>query len=166
MIAFDLICSIGHRFEGWFASSNDFDVQQSGGLLCCPVCDDIVVRKALSVPNVGRKGNQAVPVPAAAPSDIPAPTPVARSEVMNAPMLPPQMVEMIQKLAIAQTELLKKSEWVGREFAETARAIHYGEEGDRLIHGETSADEAEALVEEGIAVAPLPFPVVPPIAKN
>jgi hypothetical protein len=85
---------------------------------------------------------------------------------MNAPALPPAMVEMMHKLAAAQTEMLKASQWVGREFAETARAIHYGEEGDRLIHGETSADEAEALAEEGISVAPLPFPVIPPAAKN
>ena len=50
--------------------------------------------------------------------------------------------------------------------AETARAIHYGEEADRIIHGETSADEAKALLEEGVQVAPLLFPVVPPSAKN
>ena len=47
---------------------------------------------------------------------------------MNAPTLPPAMVEMMQKLAVAQSEMLKESQWVGRDFAETARAIHYGEE--------------------------------------
>lgn len=162
MIAYDLQCSGGHRFEGWFASSSDFDTQQSNGLLVCPVCDDGIVRKALSVPNVGRKGNQLhsvkenLPVTAEPPS----------GEVINAPSLPPAMLEVMQKLAAAQTEMLKESHWVGREFAETARAIHYGEEADRLIHGETSADEAEALADEGIAIAPLPFPVVPPTAKN
>jgi hypothetical protein len=85
---------------------------------------------------------------------------------MNAPALSPAMVEMMQKLAVAQSEMLKESQWVGRDFADTARAIHYGEENERLIHGETSADEAAALADEGIAVAPLPFPVVPPSAKN
>jgi hypothetical protein len=162
MIAFDLICSGGHRFEGWFASSSDFDAQQSNGLLICPVCDDLIVRKALSVPNVGRKGNQAIVAPASAP--VPA-EPVS-GEVINAPSLPPAMLEVMQKLAEAQSEMLKESHWVGREFAETARAIHYGEEADRLIHGETSQDEAEALADEGIAIAPLPFPVIPPTAKN
>jgi hypothetical protein len=162
MIAFDLSCSGGHRFEGWFGSSSDFDTQLSRGLLTCPVCDDGVVQKALSVPNVGRKGNQIAPVVTAVAS---VPEQIG-GEVMNAPTLPPAMVEMMHKLAAAQTEMLKASQWVGREFAETARAIHYGEEGDRLIHGETSADEAEALVEEGISVAPLPFPVIPPTAKN
>jgi hypothetical protein len=162
MIAFDLQCSGGHKFEGWFASSSDFDMQQSGGLLACPVCDDAIVHKALSVPNVGRKGNQASSVP----SNLPAPVDQASGEVVNTPTLPPAMLEMMHKLAAAQTEMLKTSDWVGRDFAETARAIHYGEEADRLIHGETSPDEAEALAEEGINVAPLPFPVIPPAAKN
>ncbi len=162
MIAFDLQCSGGHKFEGWFASSSDFDGQQSGGLLACPVCNDAIVHKALSVPNVGRKGNQV----GSAAANMPAPAEQASGEVVNAPALPPAMLEMMHKLAAAQTEMLKTSDWVGRDFAETARAIHYGEEADRLIHGETSPDEAEALAEEGINVAPLPFPVIPPAAKN
>lgn len=162
MIAFDLQCSGGHKFEGWFGSSSDFDAQQSAGLLACPVCNSGTVHKALSVPNVGRKGNQAS-LPA---SDMPIPTEQVSGEVINAPALTPAMREMMHKLAAAQTEMLKKSDWVGREFAETARAIHYGEEADRLIHGETSPDEADALAEEGIKVAPLPFPVIPPTAKN
>lgn len=162
MIAFDLNCSAGHRFEGWFGSSQDYDAQQAGGLLACPLCDDRHVHKALSVPNVGRKGNQAVIQRSQA---IERAEPVT-GEVVNTPTLPPAMMALMQKLMVKQTEMLKDSQWVGREFAETARAIHYGEESDRLIHGETSADEAQDLAEEGIAVAPLPFPVVPPQAKN
>lgn len=162
MIAFDLKCGSGHCFEGWFASSQDFDTQNSGGQIVCPLCSNGNVEKALSVPNVGRKSNQSRSSP---PQRLAAPEPVT-GEVMNAPALSPAMVEMMQKLAVAQSEMLKESQWVGRDFADTARAIHYGEEADRLIHGETSADEAVALAEEGIAVAPLPFPVVPPSAKN
>ncbi len=154
MIAFDLNCSNGHRFEGWFASSEDYSKQQSAGLLACPVCNDITVQKALSVPHVPKKGNQrSVSVPVAA-------------EPPKTDALPPVVVELVQKLAVAQTEMLKQSQWVGGQFAETARAIHYGEEADRIIHGETSADEAKALMEEGVQVAPLLFPVVPPSAKN
>ncbi len=154
MIAFDLNCSNGHRFEGWFASSEDYSKQQSSGLLACPVCNDITVQKALSVPHVPKKGNQrSLSVPVAA-------------ETAKADALPPVVVELVQKLAVAQTEMLKQSQWVGGQFAETARAIHYGEEADRIIHGETSAEEAKALMEEGVPVAPLLFPVVPPSAKN
>jgi len=162
MITFDLNCSNGHQFEGWFASSADFDAQKSRGLLLCPTCQDGVIQKALSVPNVPRKGNQQAGSPASV-----APAAAATNADAPATEMPPAIVaELVQKLARAQSEMLDKSQWVGGNFAETARAIHYGEEPDRLIHGETSRDEAKALVEEGIDVAPLLFPVVPPSAKN
>jgi len=162
MITFDLNCSNGHQFEGWFASSADFDAQKSSGLLACPACNNGIVQKALSVPNVPRKGNQR---PVLLPSVVPA----AAETSVDAPataVLPPAMAELVQKLARAQSEMLDKSQWVGGNFAETARAIYYGEEPDRLIHGETSSDEAKALVEEGVGLVPLLFPVVPPSAKN
>lgn len=162
MITFDLNCSNGHQFEGWFASSADFDAQKSSGLLACPACNDGMIQKALSVPNVPRKGNQR-------PALLPSVAPAAAETVADAPataILPPAMAELVQKLARAQSEMLDKSQWVGGNFAETARAIYYGEEPDRLIHGETSSDEAKALVEEGVGIAPLLFPVVPPSAKN
>jgi hypothetical protein len=121
-----------------------------------------MIQKALSVPNVPRKGNQR-------PALLPSVAPAAAETVADAPatdILPPAMAELVQKLARAQSEMLDKSQWVGGNFAETARAIYYGEEPDRLIHGETSSDEAKALVEEGVGIAPLLFPVVPPSAKN
>lgn len=162
MISFDLCCGSGHRFEGWFGSSHDYETQQTGGLVICPVCSDGNVKKMLSVPNIGRKNTQSAASVEATPGE---PTTV-NGDVTNAPILPPVMAEMIQKLASAQTEMLKNSQWVGRDFAETARAIHYGESDDRLIHGETSPGEADALAEEGISVASLPFPFIPPEAKN
>lgn len=162
MIAFDLCCAKGHGFEGWFSSYDDYAAQQANGLLRCPMCDNGVVEKALSVPNVGRKGNQRVSRKATTP-DV---APVAGGKVMNALAMPPKLAELMQKMVTAQTEMLKDSQWVGREFAETARSIHYGESEDRLIHGEASPDEASALADEGVAVAALPFPVIPPLAKN
>lgn len=159
MIAFDLVCAHRHRFEGWFSSSQDYDQQLSGGLLSCPVCGDVAVTKALSVPNVGRKGNQQ----SAAPTEAPV-TEVAT--MSNAPEIPAAMQAMLGKLADMQREALKESVWVGGDFADEARAIHYGEAEERVIHGQTSAEEAEALVEEGVAVAPLLFPYIPDAAKN
>ena len=160
MIAFDLCCGKGHRFEGWFASSGEYDRQHIGGLVTCPSCGDSSVHKALSVPNIGRKGNR---------QQTASPPPVEASpnaEVANVPAVSTEMADMMQKLASAQTEMLKNSQWVGREFAETARAIHYGETDNKVIHGEVSPAEADALAEEGVAVAPLPFPFIPPEAKN
>jgi hypothetical protein len=68
--------------------------------------------------------------------------------------------QAVQKLMMAMTELRKQVEencdYVGEKFAETARRIHYGEEEQRGIYGEATADEARELVEEGVDVAPLP----------
>ncbi|MCB2079015.1 MAG: DUF1178 family protein [Novosphingobium sp.] len=155
MIVFDLHCRAGdHRFEGWFKSSQDFADQTARGFLCCPECGSTDVEKAVQAPNVGRKGNQAV-------AKRPEP-----SQAMSAGGIPPQAVEMMQKLATMQAEALKDSKWVGESFAEDARAMHYGERDHESIHGQTTLEEAKELLDEGIAVAPLPFPVAPPNKAN
>jgi hypothetical protein len=160
MIAFDLICKAGsHRFEGWFGSSSDYERQQSDGLLLCPVCGDGAIEKAVMAPNVGRKGNQA----AAPKAQGEAKEAVA---VANMPEMPAEMVEAIGKIAQMQAKMLEKSDWVGDRFADEARAIHYGDAPDRIIHGSATIDDARDLHDEGIAVAPLPLPYVPPEAKN
>ncbi len=71
-----------------------------------------------------------------------------------------------QALAEAQAKMLEGSQWVGMAFAEKARAMHLGDEAHAPIHGQASAEEAKALIEEGVAVAPLPLPVVPPEQRN
>ena len=93
------------------------------------------------------------------------------SQVSKAPMAPSvprkgAAADALQRLAQAQAELLGKSRWVGGEFAKTARAIHDGEREPEAIHGEASVDEAIALAEDGVPLAPLPFPVIPPDQLN
>ncbi|MDE2595328.1 MAG: DUF1178 family protein [Sphingomonadales bacterium] len=167
MIVFDLSCSAhGHRFEGWFGSSEDFANQQARGLVTCPQCGSADVLKAPMAPAVPRKGNQQPSRPtepiAGPETSVPA---VPSQMVTNAPM-PPEAVKMMQALAKMQTEALKSSRWVGGKFAEESRAMHYGESEAEPIHGEATLDEARALLEEGVEVAPLPFPVVPPGKAN
>ncbi|MBC2661323.1 DUF1178 family protein [Novosphingobium flavum] len=168
MIVFDLACrAAGHRFEGWFSSSDDFDRQQASGLLACPLCGSADVAKAVMAPNVGRKGNQRPePVRAAAPESLaPAPTP-AGALTNTGPALPPEAIAMFRAMAAAQAEALKSSRWVGDRFADQARAMHYGERDHEPIHGQATANEARDLIEEGIAVAPLLVPVIPPDQAN
>ncbi|TCM22188.1 hypothetical protein EDF56_101871 [Novosphingobium sp. PhB165] len=169
MIVYDLECrGARHRFEGWFKSSDDFVRQQQGGLLCCPQCGTGDVSKALQAPRLARKGNQrSDPVPSSRAVSKPEPHPVAPREtpVASAP-LPPQAVELIRKLAKMQSEALKDSRYVGKSFVDDARAMHYGEREAEVIHGEASVEQAQELIEEGIAVAPLPFAVVPPEQAN
>lgn len=165
MIVFDLSCPMGHTFEGWFGSSEDYAAQQARGLVACPQCGSAEVTKAPMAPAVGRKGNQQVEVrPPAAPQGAPAAVP--RGQAMaNAP-LPEHVVAAMTKLAAAQAKALEHSTWVGRDFADASRAMHYGEREQALIHGEATPHEARDLMEEGIAVAPLPFPVAPPEEIN
>ncbi|NJM50566.1 MAG: DUF1178 family protein [Sphingomonadales bacterium] len=165
MISFNLCCGAGHEFEGWFGSSADYSAQIENGLLICPVCGDDVIRKLLTAPNIGRKGNQgsntAIP-----PVQSEGLTNSDATIVSNGDALPPAIAAMAEKIAEKQKELLKDSHWVGRKFAEEARAIHYNETSPRQIHGETSPQEAQALAEEGVAVSPLLFPYIPPEVKN
>jgi hypothetical protein len=154
MIVYDLACTQGHRFEGWFGSSGDFEDQRARGLLACPTCGASDVSKAPMAPAVPAKGNsrQEVLPPEAKP-------------MANTPM-PPEMHKALAALAKAQAEALKNSTWVGDKFAEETRKMHYGERDEAPIHGQASLAEAKALIEEGVPVAPLPFPVAPPEKLN
>lgn len=154
MIVFDLSCTEGHRFEGWFGSSNDFEEQRARGLLACPTCGAAQVTKAPMAPAVPTKGNSRQEV--LAPETRP---------MANTPM-PPEMQKAMAALAKVQAEVLKNSTWVGDRFAEETRKMHYGERDDAPIHGQASLAEAKALIEEGVPVAPLPFPVAPPEKLN
>jgi hypothetical protein len=85
---------------------------------------------------------------------------------MHNAALPPEAVKMMHALHAIQTEALKQSRWVGEKFAEQSRAMHYGERDVEAIHGHATIEEAKALYDEGIEVAPLPFPVAPPGEAN
>jgi hypothetical protein len=166
MIVFDLECRAGgHRFEGWFGSSDEFARQQQGGLLACPQCGAADVVKAPMAPAVPRKGNRPVPARVADTESSPMPATTGKTRPM-AKALPPEAAQMMKALATMQAEALKTSRWVGDSFADDARAIHYGEKEAETIHGQATLADAIALHEEGIEVAPLPFPVAPPGEAN
>lgn len=155
MIVFDLSCPDGHRFEGWFSSSEDFAAQREGGLLACPQCGSGEVAKAPMAPAVPRKGSQHN-----RPEKAGEGVPVAGGKP------PPEVAAALEKLAAMQADALKQSKWVGDKFAEQSRAMHYGERDAETIHGRATPDEARELIDEGVAVAPLPFPVAPPDELN
>jgi len=150
MIIFDLKCSPqGHVFEGWFGSSGDYEAQQAKGLVSCPICGSAEVSKAVMAPAVGAKGNRsAAPAPELFGGD------------------PEAVKTMLAALAAEQKRVLAQSEAVGDRFADEARAIHLGEAEARSIHGRATRAQAESLIEDGIPVAPLPFPIVPPGDEN
>ena len=71
--------------------------------------------------------------------------------------MPAEVQQALSKLAEAQSKALKQSTWVGSEFAETSRKMHYGEAEKRSIYGEATREEAEDLAEEGIEVSQMPW---------
>ncbi|MET0179613.1 MAG: DUF1178 family protein [Novosphingobium sp.] len=161
MIVFELECrSGGHRFEGWFGSSAEFTAQAERGLIECPACGSPDVVKAPMAPRLGRKGNQAGP---ASPKPE---RPAEATPAIAAPTIPPPVLAAMRAMAAVQAEAIKSSRWVGEGFAEESRAMHYGERDRATIHGQATRDEAQALIEEGIAIAPLLFPIAPPDELN
>jgi len=141
MIIYDLCCDSQHRFEGWFGSAADFDSQRERGLICCPQCESILVRRvpspvAISTPREGRSE-----VPSSA-SNIPTAMPAGS-----------QAMALYQQLT---NIMMSVSEDVGPSFADEARRIHYKEVPERPIRGQTTDAEYVALQEEGIGVLRLP----------
>ncbi|ODP37886.1 DUF1178 family protein [Sphingomonas turrisvirgatae] len=145
MIVFDLKCGTGHVFEAWFGSSADYQSQRKRALIACPMCGDSAIEKAVMAPNVAAKGNSRT-------------EPAAGGK--------PDPKALLAALAQAQARMLEGSTHVGMAFADKARAMHLGDEPHAPIHGQTSIAEAKALIEEGVPVAPLPLPVVPPDQCN
>ena len=141
MKVLDLRCTHDHRFEGWFASEDDFRGQQERGLVDCPVCSDKAIERLPSAPRLN-VANLREAVPAARPA-------------------PSAEAELQAKWLRALREAVESTEDVGERFPEEARRIHYGEVEQRGIRGRASKAEAEALREEGIEVAPIPLPLLP-----
>lgn len=146
MIVFDLLCGAGHRFEGWFNSSEDFSAQKKHKILECPTC---------GTPKVDR-------VPSAARLNL-----GAQEASKPAPKAPEKTPEMAGKdpFAIAQMlyskmldDLLTKTEDVGSKFPEKARDIFYQREAARPIRGQATDKEHDELLGEGIPVTRFPIP--------
>ena len=145
MIVFDLLCGAGHRFEGWFGSAIDFSAQKERLQLSCPSCGSSQVERVPSASRVNL-GAQEPQLPAAAPERTPqmqGKDPFAIAQMLYSRLL---------------DELLTKTEDVGRKFPDEARKIFYQEAPARGIRGEATAEEHDALLDEGIPVARLPLP--------
>lgn len=153
MIVFDLKCSDGHVFEVWFASTPAYEEQRAAKHIICPACASTKIEKAVMAPNISAKQNQKAERPT---------LPIMQTTETG----DDKAKALMQELAAVQTKLLERSAWVGKDFERKARAMDAGEETASSIHGEVSAEQARGLLEDGIPVLPLPFPVIPPDKRN
>jgi hypothetical protein len=136
MKVINLRCAHGHPFEGWFASEDDFLDQNGRGLVECPLCADKVIQRMPSAPRLNLSG--------------------AREP--QAPTTPPASDDVQALWLKTMRHLIANTEDVGEQFADEARRIHYGEAPERGIRGNASAEDRQALKDEGIEVHPLPMP--------
>lgn len=138
MILYDLQCAKGHRFEAWFKDGAAYDDLSGKRKLACPLCGDRKVDKAVMAPRIGKSRSTQADQPVAMPNKA-------------------VMGEHLKALRELRRKIEDSCDYVGDDFAEEARKIHYGETDPRGIYGETSREEAEALDEEGIEYARVPW---------
>ena len=136
MIRYSLHCDEDHTFDSWFRSGEDYDSLRKVGMLSCPICGSENVSKSMMSPQVKSSGTEEQDVK----TDLSKPASPAE-----------QAISELRNL------IKKQSEYVGREFPSEARAIHFGDAPKRSIYGEAKPDEAQALLDDGILVAPIPW---------
>jgi hypothetical protein len=139
MIRYALVCSLGHEFEAWFSSADDYDQQQKSGQLACPLCEDQEISKQIMAPALSgtkRKSDGSASQAFAAFAGK------------------------------VREKIRSTHDYVGDSFADEARAMHLGEKEEKPIYGETTPDEAKALKEEGVPAAPLPVAFAPTPPKK
>jgi hypothetical protein len=138
MIVYELKCSKGHVFEGWFRDGATFDRQATAGKVACAVCGDSAIAKAPMAPRLAKR----------------------RGDAQNGGpggLTTEQAGEAMKLLAELRQKVESECDYVGERFAEEARRIHYGETEQRGIYGEASDEQAKELGDEGIDVKKVPW---------
>ena len=131
MIVFNLNCSAcSSSFEGWFENTKDYNRQIKKGIVSCPSCNSVQIKKGLMAPNVAKKSNSKI-------------SKRNKSIASN--------VKKLKKI------MEKEFDYVGDKFTEEAKKIKYGEVKERPIYGEASIEQTKELIDEDIDVLPLPF---------
>lgn len=145
MIKFALRCARGHEFESWFQSGEAFESQSKSGRILCPLCQAADVTKAIMAPAISSKneGERSKP-------------PAQEEAHTNLALLSPRDLETRAMITAFRQRIFETAEDVGTRFVEEARKIHDGLVQERPIHGQAKFDDARALIEEGIAVLPVP----------
>jgi hypothetical protein len=166
MKVYNLACPLSHRFEGWFASEEDCLAQQNKGMLACPICDSTEITRMPSAPHIAKSSSSKdiptsteLTVASSAATDHAGVSGTLSGDVLALTGGDHSQLEAQVQAAFLKgmRDLMGKSEDVGGSFAEEARKIHYKESPERSIRGQTTLDEAEALLDEGIEIMAIPM---------
>ncbi len=135
MIRFSLHCDHGHEFEGWFRDNADFDRQAERKLVSCPSCGSLHVQKSLMAPAVS----------------------TSRSKEQVATAMDQAQKQVLEQMRELSRKVRENADYVGDQFAEEARKIHFGETEARGIYGEATKEDVHSLLEDGVDLMPLPI---------
>jgi hypothetical protein len=133
MFIVDLKCDSGHRFEGWYETSAEFETIRDDGELTCPLCGSASIERLLSTGAIK----------------------TTKTEARHKPSMP---LEMQKQLAKVVQHVRQTHEDVGDQFADKAIAMSRGEEEARPIRGQSDAEGEKRMTEEGVGFLKLPIP--------
>jgi hypothetical protein len=138
MIKYALGCAEGHAFDSWFPDSASYDKQRKRGFVACPECGSTRVDKAIMAPAIVGGDRAAV-------------------HAVPELVIDDRRRQAREFFVRMRREIEANTDDVGAKFPDVARAIHFGDEPERAIRGRASLAEAKALLEDGVAVMPLPM---------
>ena len=155
------------HFDGWFKNAEACDVQLTDKRITCPSCKGTAVSKSLQSPHLANKAGKNRSIQAAVkvkskqtlPVGLPA-TPASGAKPSNQVMTPEAAEAYKNLYSIAkklEDHVKSTCDDVGKDFAETARKIHYGESPERGVYGQVTETDAIDLIDEGITIAPVPI---------
>ncbi|MFA5596726.1 MAG: DUF1178 family protein [Pusillimonas sp.] len=151
---FDLQCELGHIFEGWFSSDDNYESQQARGLLSCPVCHSPNVVKKLTASRISRSRSRNLPEPQGHSATLPDSLPAAERQLAAQATEP--LAQLQAQIMRKVREVVRNTENVGPRFAQEALRMHNGQTPERAIRGTATPEERETLAEEGVTVLPIP----------
>ena len=132
MIKYNLLCKCGQTFESWFSGSAEYDALRKKKLINCIYCDSTSIKKSIMSPNLFGKSNK------------------IHKKTTSQKKIKKQLTNLRKYIE-------KNCKYVGENFPQEARSIHYNNKTLKNIYGKATTEETAELLEEGIEVATIPW---------
>ena len=132
MINYNLKCKCNCTFDSWFSSSEEFGRLKRKKLITCIECNSNDISKSIMAPNVSSS---------------------KKKDDINY-----KFQQDIKKKVIEYQKFIQENcKYVGDNFAQEARSIHYDNKKSEGIYGKATAEEINELNEEGIETTTVPW---------
>lgn len=136
MIKYELVCrKCDNVFDSWFAASKEYEKLKKLKHINCHFCGSLRVEKNLMSPNIVNNKED-------------------NSEILK----DKKYLKLKNKIREYQKLIKENFKYVGENFANEARSIHYNEKNQsKGIYGKATTKEVKELQEEGIETEIVPW---------